>query len=89
MTTPTPLPTLADGPGVASSSSSGSAPAANPLSMLFVEVVGVGVLAGIASIGPRIGKLVVIFMAGILVLWMVLHATTLAKMLPGTNAPQG
>jgi hypothetical protein len=94
MTTPTPLPTVASGPGSATasgtnSSSTSSAGTANPLSMVFVEVIGVGVLAGIASIGPRIGKLTVMFMVGILVLWMVTHATTLAKMLPGQNAPPG
>lgn len=58
--------------------------------MVFVEVIGVGVLAGIASIGPRIGKLAAIFMAGIVVLWLVTHASTLAQLIPGTNVtPQG
>lgn len=94
MTTPTPSASIATGSGASPSSSQKPAAAsgsdsANPLSMVFVEVIGVGVLAGVASIGPRIGKILAIIMVGVLVLWFVTHATTLTKLIPGTNAPQG
>jgi hypothetical protein len=81
MTTPTPLPTMAGDTTTAGSPSS----SANPLSSLMVELLGVGALALVAGIGPRIGKVVAIFMAGLMVLWLVLHATTLAQLMPGTN----
>jgi hypothetical protein len=52
-----------------------------------IEIVGVVALAILASIGPKTGRVVVLFMVGLLVLWLVLNATTLAKLLPGQNVP--
>jgi hypothetical protein len=80
-TTPVPPGAFADsGTSAGSTSASGGS-----LSTVFIEVIGVIVLALIAGIGPRVGKLTAIFMAGIMVIWAVTHATTLAKLLPGNN----
>lgn len=64
------------------SSSSGST---SPIFTLAIELVGVVVLSIIAGIGEKTGRIVVLFMVGLLVLWLVLNATTLAKLMPGTN----
>jgi hypothetical protein len=86
MTTPstataTPGIAMAAGTGSGASSSGSS----NPIGGVFVEVAGVIILSLVAGIGPRVGKIVTLFMAGIFVLWLVLHASTLAKLLPGSN----
>lgn len=57
----------------------------SPIFTLAIELAGVVVLSIIAGIGPRVGRIVVLFMVGILVLWLVLNATTLAKLIPGQN----
>jgi hypothetical protein len=80
MTTPTPT-TVQAAPAPSNGSSSG----ATPISTLVIEIIGVVILSIIAGIGPRTGKLVALFMAGLLVLWLVLNATTLAKLIPGTG----
>jgi hypothetical protein len=74
MTTPTP-PTAS-----ANSTSTTPPKAKTPISLLVVELIGVSALTGIAAIGPRIGKLVAVFMIGILILWLITHASALAKL---------
>lgn len=77
-----------------SQTSSGSAASSSgtqsPIFTLAIELAGVVALSIIASIGPKTGRVIVLFMVGILVLWLVLNASTLAKLIPGTNvAVQG
>jgi hypothetical protein len=86
MTTQTPAAASA----ATTPSPSGSGSSSSPLFTLAIEIVGVVALAIVASIGPRTGRIVVLFMVGLLVLWLVLNATTLAKLIPGQNvAVQG
>jgi hypothetical protein len=86
-TTPVPPGAFADTGGSAGSTSASGGTA--PLSTVFIEIIGVIILALIAGIGPRIGKVTAIFMAGLMVLWAVTHASTLAKLLPGNNQSGG
>ena len=81
MTTPT--PTTAAAPSTSGVSSSGAT--GSPVFTLAIELLGVVILAVIAGIGPRTGKIVALFMVGLLVLWLVLNSSTLAKLLPGQN----
>jgi hypothetical protein len=46
-----------------------------------VELIGVGLLALLASSNEQLGSIVVIFMAGILLLWAISHTSQL-KSLP-------
>ncbi len=76
------------GASASPSNSSGAASSpgtTSPIFTLAIELAGVVVLSIIAGIGPRTGRIVVLFMVGILVLWLVLNATTLAKLIPGQN----
>ena len=51
-----------------------------PISILVVELIGVSALAFVANLGPNIGRVVTFFMIGILMLWMVTHASALATL---------
>jgi hypothetical protein len=91
VTTPTPTGSMAGNatlpPG---SSSTTSSPGSSPVAVFALEILGVVVLAIVAGIGPRVGKIVALFTLGLLILWLVLNATTLKKLIPGTNvAVQG
>lgn len=46
-----------------------------------VELIGIGLLALLASSNDQLGSIIVIFMAGILVLWLIMHTSQL-KTLP-------
>jgi hypothetical protein len=86
VTTPTPADTMAAG----SSATSVSSPGASPVAVFAAEILGVVVLTILAGIGPRIGRIVLFFMVGILILWLILNASTLKNLIPGTNvAVQG
>lgn len=90
MTTPlsataTPVTASAGGSTGTSSGSGSSSGSTSPIFTLAIELVGVVVLSIVAGIGPKTGKIVALFMVGLLVLWLVLNATTLAKLMPGTN----
>jgi hypothetical protein len=88
MTTPTPPTAVAASPPPANSSASPSGQ--SPVAMFAIEILGVVILAIVAGIGPRVGKIVALFTAGLLILWLVLNASTLKKLIPGTNvAVQG
>jgi hypothetical protein len=81
MTTPTPATASAATPS--SSGSSGSS--SSPLFTMAIEVVGVIILTIVAGIGAKTGKIVAVFMAGLVVLWLVTHAAVLKKLIPGQN----
>lgn len=89
MTTPTSVTATPIGSTADSQTSSGSAASSSgtqsPIFTLAIELAGVVALSIIASIGPKTGRVIVLFMVGILVLWLVLNASTLAKLIPGTN----
>jgi hypothetical protein len=87
MTTPTPTPTsaVASAPATAGSSPSASSSGQSPVAMFALEILGVVILAVIAGIGPRVGKIVALFTLGLLILWLVLNASTLKRLIPGTN----
>lgn len=85
MTTPTPPVATAPAPGSSGSTSSSGSPTGSPVFTLAIELLGVIILAVIAGIGPRTGKVVALFVVGLLVLWLVLNSTTLAKLIPGKN----
>lgn len=87
--TPASTPQTYAGAVSGSSATSSSSASANPVSHLFIEVVGVAAFALIANIGPRIGKVMVLIMSGILILWLVTHASVLAKLIPGNSANSG
>lgn len=76
MTMPTPPTAQASVP------TGGVAPAKpkTPISLLVVELIGVSALAFVANLGPNIGRVVTIFMVGILILWMITHASALAAL---------
>jgi hypothetical protein len=42
-----------------------------------VELIGVGLLALLASVNDQVGTIIVIFMVGILIGWMLLHTSQL------------
>jgi hypothetical protein len=42
-----------------------------------VELIGVGLLALLASANDQLGGIIVIFMAGILLLWLISHVSEL------------
>ena len=88
MTTPAPTVVTAvpaNSSAAATSSAASSSGSQSPIFTLAIELAGVVALSIIASIGPKTGRIVVLFMVGLLVLWLVLNATTLAKLLPGNN----
>jgi hypothetical protein len=93
VTTPTPAGSVAGNatlPPGGNSSAASSSGAGSPVATFALEILGVVVLAILAGIGPRVGKVVALFTLGILILWLVLNATTLKKLIPGTNvAVQG
>jgi hypothetical protein len=83
LTTPTPPDVSTT--GNASSSASGTT---TSLGTLFLEVLGVVILTILAGIGPRLGKITTFAMAGLLILWLITHATVLARLIPGTSVQQ-
>lgn len=94
MTTPTPAGTMVAGtalpPGGSATTPASSSGAGSPVATFALEILGVVVLAIVAGIGPRVGKVVALFTLGLLILWLVLNASTLKQLIPGTNvAVQG
>lgn len=93
MATPTPAGTMVAGtalPPGGSSTTASSSGAGSPVATFALEILGVVVLAVVAGIGPRVGKVVALFTLGLLILWLVLNASTLKQLIPGTNvAVQG
>lgn len=65
-----------------SASSSGTK---SPVFTIAIELVGVVALSIIAGVGEKTGRVIVLCMVALLVLWLVLNAATLAKLMPGTN----
>lgn len=54
-------------------------PGRNIVVSTTVELVGVGILALLAGISEEAGSTVVVFMVGLLVVWLLLHVTELAN----------
>lgn len=46
-----------------------------------VELIGIGLLALLASVNDQVGNIIVIFMVGILLIWLMTHTSQL-KSLP-------
>lgn len=47
---------------------------------LFVQLLGVGTFTLIAGISNNVGKLTVVFMSGLLIVWALVHVGTLQNM---------
>jgi hypothetical protein len=45
-----------------------------------VELIGVGLLALLASANDQVGGVIVIFMVGILLIWLITHTAQLQKL---------
>lgn len=90
MTTPTPAGTVAGNATPTSGSATSASSSGSPVATFALEILGVVVLSIVAAIGPQVGKIVALFTLGLLILWLVLNASTLKQLIPGTNvAVQG
>jgi hypothetical protein len=56
----------------------------SPIAVVTVELVGISLLALLASVSDDIGKLVVTIMAGVAVLWCLTHTDYLSKIVSKT-----
>lgn len=61
-----------------------TAAASSPIAVVTVELVGISLLALLASISDDIGKLVVTIMAGVAILWCLTHTDFLSKIVSKT-----
>jgi hypothetical protein len=56
----------------------------SPIAVVTVELVGVSLLALLASVSDEVGKLVVTIMVGVAILWALTHTSYLTKIVGKT-----
>ena len=56
----------------------------SPIAVVTVELVGISLLALLASVSDDIGKLIVTLMVGIAILWLITNTAFLSKIVSKT-----